>query len=69
MAMGVTTAKKMTALKDGAKVRAAIGRGVSGAAKGTRELIGSGVSKTKDAIEGGIKSFTPGVNCCAYFCR
>ena len=62
MAMGVTTAKKMTALKDGAKVRAAIGRGVSGAAKGTRELIGSGVSKTKDAIKGGIKSATPGVN-------
>ena len=61
MAMGVTTAKKMTALKDGAKVRAAIGRGVSGAAKGTRELIGTGVTKTKTAIQGGIKSATPGV--------
>ena len=61
MAMGVTTAKKMTALKDGAKVRAAIGRGVSGAVGGTSELIGKGVRKTKDAIQGGIKSATPGV--------
>ena len=61
MAMGVTTAKKMTALKDGAKVRGAIGRGVSGAAKGTKEFIGKGVTKTREAIQGGIKSATPGV--------
>ena len=61
MAMGVTTAKKMTALKDGAKVRAAIGTGVSKTVGGTSELIGKGVRKTKDAIQGGIKSATPGV--------
>lgn len=62
MAMGVTTAKKMTALKDGARVRRAIGKGVSGAVGGTADLIGAGVTKTKDAIKGGIKSSTPGVN-------
>lgn len=61
MAMGVTTAKKMTALKDGAKVRAAIGTGVSKTVGGTSELIGKGVRKTKDAIRGGITSATPGV--------
>ena len=61
MAMGVTTAKKMTALKDGARVRGAIGRNVSGGFKNTREFIGKGVTKTKDAIRGGIKSSGPGV--------
>ena len=61
MAMGVTTAKKMTALKDGARVRGAIGRGVSGGFKNTREFIGEGVEKTKKAIKGGIKSSGPGV--------
>ena len=61
MAMGVTTAKKMTALKDGARVRGAIGRGVSGGFENTKEFIGKGVTKTKDAIRGGIKSSGPGV--------
>ena len=61
MAMGVTTAKKMTALKDGARVRGAIGRNVSGGFKNTREFIGEGVEKTKKAIKGGIKSSGPGV--------
>ena len=59
--MGVTTAKKMTALKDGAKVRRAIGKGVRGAVGGTSELIGTGVERTKKAIKGGVKSATPGV--------
>ena len=62
MAMGVTTAKKMTALKDGARVRGAIGRGVSGAAGATGKLIGKGVEKTRQAIQGGISTATPGVN-------
>jgi len=64
MAMGVTTAKKMTALKDGAKVRAAIGRGVSNVA-GKDGLIRNSkdglITKTKSAIRGGIKSSGPGV--------
>ena len=58
VAMGVTTAKKMTALKDGAMVRGAIGQGLSN----TGKAIGTGVRRTKDAIRGGITSSTPGVN-------
>ena len=58
MAMGVTTAKKMTALRDGARVRGAIGQGLSN----TGKAIGTGVTKTRAAIRGGITSSAPGVN-------
>lgn len=58
MAMGVTTAKKMTALRDGARVRGAIGQGLSN----TGTAIGTGVTKTRAAIRGGITSSAPGVN-------
>ena len=63
-AMGVTTAKKMTALKDGAMVRGQIAKqvgrvaGKDGLIRGKDGLI----VKTRSAIQGGVKSATPGVN-------
>ena len=64
MAMGVTTAKKMTALKDGAKVRGAIRQGVSNVV-GKDGLIRNSkdglITKAKSGIQGGVTSATPGV--------
>ena len=62
MAMGVTTAKKMTALKDGAKVRGAIGKGLTAARKGTGEFLTDVGAKTTRAIRGGVKATGGGIS-------
>ena len=52
----------MTALKDGAKVRGAIGQGVSGAARGTGEFLSDVGAKTNRAIRGGVKATGGGIS-------
>ena len=64
VAMGVTTAKKMTALKDGAMVRGQIAKQVGKVAGKDGLIRGQGglIDKTRTAIRGGVTSATPGVN-------
>ena len=52
----------MTALKDGAKVRGAIGKGVSAAARGTGEFLSDVGAKTNRAIRGGVKATGGGIS-------